>query len=89
MWAGHPETKKKHSMIEQIALGPKDIAESMIALAESGKYVGSIVLEVAKGQPWKEVPAYNAPPPIGIGAKLEQVAETSESWIYWRREASH
>ena len=62
----------------------------MIALAESGKYVSSTVLEVAKGQPWKEVLAYNAPLPVGIGAKPEQTAETSESGIYWRRrEASH
>lgn len=65
-------------MIERIALGPKDIAESMIALAESGKYVGGTVLEVAKGQPWKEIPAYT----VGVGAKPEQTAETSESWIY-------
>ena len=65
--------KKNYPMIEQIALDPTDIAENMIALAESGKYVGGTVLGVTKGQPWREVPAYNAPPP-GIGAKLEQIA---------------
>ncbi|XTI89327.1 15-hydroxyprostaglandin dehydrogenase [Cenococcum geophilum] len=43
---------KNYSVIEHIALGPKDIAESMIALAGSGM----------------EVPAYNAPPPVGIAA---------------------
>lgn len=73
---------KNHSVIEQIALGLKDIAESMIALAESRKYVGGTILEVAKGQPWKEVPGYNAPPPVGVGAKPEQTAKTSEFWIY-------
>jgi len=46
----------------------------MIALAEPGKHVGGTVLEVAKAQPWREVPAYNALPPVGIGAKPEQIA---------------
>jgi hypothetical protein len=65
---------KNYKGIEQIALGPKDIAESMVVLAESSKYVGGTVLEVAKGQPWREVLAYNAPPPVGVGTKLEQSA---------------
>jgi len=74
LWTDRPDMTKNYKGIEQIALGPKDIAESMVALAESSKYEGGTVLEVAKGQPWREVPAYNAPPPAGVGTKPEQSA---------------
>lgn len=74
LWTDRPDMKKNYTGIEEIALGPKDIAESMVVLAESAKYGGGTVLEVAKGQPWREVPAFNAPPPAGIGAKPEQSA---------------
>jgi len=77
---------KNYSVIEHIALGPKDIAESAGGVWD----VGGTVLKVAEGQPWREVPAYNAPPPVGVGANTSRLRQTSESWIYWRRrEASH
>ena len=55
-------------------MGPKDIAESIIALAESGKYVGGTVLEVAKGQLWR---SQHIPYAVEIGVQVDKPIKSS------------
>lgn len=68
---------ENYSIKPENCLMPEEVAESMVELTESSKWPGGTVLEVAKGSGLRSVPAFNAPPPAGMGTKPKQsVAET-------------
>lgn len=72
IWTDAPEAMKEYAISKDVCAHPSEIAEGMRQLVESSKWPGGTVLEVSRGSPWRNVPAFNADPPAGAPTKPEQ-----------------
>ncbi|TPX10395.1 uncharacterized protein E0L32_008614 [Thyridium curvatum] len=74
IWTDAPKAMEEYNITEGICAQPSEIADGMLSLVESSQWPAGTVLEVTKGQAWRNVPTFNADPPAGAGVKPAQHA---------------
>ncbi|KAH0840987.1 hypothetical protein AYO21_10536 [Fonsecaea monophora] len=72
IWTDAPRAMQEYGITKDVCALPDEIALGMKSLVESSQWPAGTVLEVVKGQQWRNVPAFNAEPPAGAGTKPEQ-----------------
>lgn len=69
LFTDRPEVMIMHGITDEISMTPGEMADEMVNLTTSVQYGGGTVLEVMKGMPPRNVPAFNADPPAGLGTE--------------------
>ncbi|EXJ76270.1 uncharacterized protein A1O5_00778 [Cladophialophora psammophila CBS 110553] len=72
IWTDAPKAMEEYNITKEVCAQPSEIAGAMLSLVQSSQWPAGTVLEVAKGQRWRNIPAFYAEPPAGAGVKPEQ-----------------